>query len=75
MNKQEKEIEELSMQYCELLRRARKEQLRNLAVELALGFDNERWLMAAVAYMAGLQDKELNVKSDVYSLVEKGGVA
>lgn len=69
------EFDKLDEEYMELLRSARKEQLRKLAVELVLDFDNEKWLRNAVVFMASMQDKKLKDERDNYSLVAKEGVA
>lgn len=69
------EFDKLDEEYMELLRSARKEQLRKLAVELVLDFDNEKWLRNAVVFMATMQDKKLKDERDNYSLVAKEGVA
>lgn len=69
------EFDKLDEEYMELLRSARKEQLRKLAVELVLDFDNEKWLRSAVVFMASMQDKKLKDERDNYLLVAKEGVA
>lgn len=71
----EKEFDRLDVEYMELLKSARKEQLRKLAMELVLEIDNEKWLKNAVIFMATIQNKELKDGIDNYSLVAKEGVA
>nr|DAV33886.1 MAG TPA: hypothetical protein [Caudoviricetes sp.] len=71
----EKEFDRLDAEYMELLKSARKEQLRKLAMELVLEIDNEKWLKNAVIFMATIQNKELKDGIDNYSLVAKEGVA
>ena len=59
----------------EALRNGRKNQLRGIISQLSSETENESILRAIAITLATTQNKALKDERDVYSIIEKGGVA